>query len=86
MKWCRCEVPWNYSKGSAPAYESTPGTYNAAAITFVTSQIATMTTYGFKPLLLFGTNVNPGLSSTWTSGIPCTPAQYGTGAGNWSPT
>jgi hypothetical protein len=26
MKYGRIEVPWNYAKGNAPAFESTPGT------------------------------------------------------------
>lgn len=77
----RIELPWNYSKGSAPAFESTPGTYSTPAITFAVSNYNAMVTAGYTPLLLFDTNVNPGLTSTWTSGPPTTPAQFGTGAG-----
>jgi hypothetical protein len=81
MKYGRIEVPWNYAKGNAPAFESTPGTYSSSAITFIVSNVAAMASYGIKPLLLLSTNVNPGLASTWTSGVPVTPAQFGAAAG-----
>jgi hypothetical protein len=45
------------------------------------SEAAIMSSYGFKPLWLFDSGTNPGLQSTWSSGVPITPAQFGAAAG-----
>jgi len=82
MKWCRSEIPWNYNAyGSLVGFETTVGVYSSSLISFLVSEASIMSTYNFKPLWLFNSGTSPGLSSTWSSGVPVTPAQFGTAAG-----
>ena len=80
MKVWREEVPWNFTKpGGARTFsglETVPGTRSTTNAATVASSVASIKAAGLRPLLVVTVNNTPGLSSTWTSGIPCTPAQF----------
>ena len=76
MKWYRNDVPWNFSQGSFTGIEVVAGTFSSVNAATVAAVAASVKSYGLKPLFVITVNNNPGLSATWTSGIPCTPAQF----------
>jgi hypothetical protein len=76
MKYVRDNVPWNFTQGSFTGIEVVPGTFSSVNAATVASVVATYKTYGLTPILVVTVNSNPGLTATWTSGIPTTPAQF----------
>lgn len=76
MKWFRNDVPWNFTSGSFTGIESVAGTFSSANASVVASVAASVKSYGMNPLMVVTVNANPGLTSTWTSGPPTTPAQF----------
>jgi hypothetical protein len=82
MKIWREELPWNFVKPSGiTGFEVTAGTYLSATATTAAAAVATIKSYGMKPLIVVTVNSAPGLSSSWTSGPPCTPAQFASAMG-----
>ncbi|HUC87793.1 MAG TPA: hypothetical protein VMR95_01430 [Candidatus Binatia bacterium] len=72
MKYFRCDAPWNYSKGSWPGLELTPGTRNATAAAQIAALGASFASYGIKLIVV----VDGQLLASYSSGIPVTPAQF----------
>lgn len=82
LGWWREEVPWNFVKPSGiTGFNLVAGTYLQSTATTAATMVAAIKSYGMKPLLVVTVNNAPGLSATWTSGIPCTPAQFAAAMG-----
>jgi hypothetical protein len=77
MKWNRDELPWNFVKsGGITGFETVAGTYLQSTATAAAASAAATKSYGMNHLFVVTVNANPGLTSTWTSGPPTTPAQF----------
>jgi hypothetical protein len=76
MKVWRCIVPWNWTDNTTAGVEEVVGTFNSTTATTIATVAAGIKALGMKPLFCIAVNNTPGLSSTWSSGIPCTPAQF----------
>lgn len=82
----RVSATWNYAKGNFPGIEMTPGAYNSSAAASIASFVAELQAAGIEPLINMdisgeppgGSQPGPLLASSWTSGPPCTPAQFAT--------
>jgi hypothetical protein len=76
MKYFRDNVPWNFTQGSFTGIEAVAGTFSSTNAATVATAVAAYKSYGLTPILVVTVNTNPGLTSTWTSGPPSTPAQF----------
>ena len=77
MKVWREAVPWNFTiSGGFQGIETVAGTFSSANAAIVANVVAELKTAGLTPLLVMTVNANPGLTSTWSSGPPTTPAQF----------
>lgn len=76
MQVYRNDVPWNFTDGGFTGIEAVAGTYSSANASVVANVASAIKTAGMRPLFVLTVPSNPGLSATWTSGPPCTPAQF----------
>jgi hypothetical protein len=74
----RNDVPWNFTPSGSTftGIEAVAGTFSSANATIVANVVAAVKSHGMLPLMCVTVNTNPGLTSTWTSGPPSTPAQF----------
>jgi hypothetical protein len=76
MTYYRNDVPWNFTDGSFTGIEAVAGTFSSTNAAIVATVAAAVKSYGMTPIFVVTVNTNPGLTSTWTSGPPSTPAQF----------